>query len=215
MRRPTVVWILGVLIATMLIAASPLTASAAPVTFGAKLDNESQPSNAENGRKCDQNGNIPTGSTCTWVGTEAYHNGSNFKAPKDGTIGKLKLVACRGGSFTLQIAHKKAGVNKYKVVRNGPTITYASDPRQVDGNPDTFCGGDGGDDYTTQAFFLHPAVHVNKGDLIAVKAKRLGPLYCAGGNGVQLYAPPLSPGGGYTAPDDSDSCDLMITLVYK
>jgi hypothetical protein len=209
-RRPTIVWILGVLIATMLIAASPLTASAAPVRFGAKLTNESQPTGAES---CDHNAGIPNGAVCTWIAQAAFENGDHQKAPKTGTIGKVRLISCTAGHFTLQIARVRPAEDKAKVVRNGPRINYAADPRQVDGNPDTFCGGDNGDNYIIQSFSVN--VHVDKGDYIGAKAKKLGFIHNSGGGPTMLYSPPLSPGGGFIKQDDDTSADLMLQLQYK
>jgi len=207
-RRPTLA-LLTTLISLLMIGAQISPAAAASGSFGAKLDTFSQPSNAEGGHKCDQDAGIPSGSVCTWIGVEAYHNGSHYTAPKTGTIKKLKLVSCIAGKFTLQIAHKASG-GKYKIVRGGPTIPYQADPFVTDGDPNTFCGGDNGE-YVVQSFTIN--VHVDTGDLIAVKAKKLGTLYCSGGGGVKLFAPPLSTGQTAT-PDATGSCDLLITLVY-
>jgi len=40
-------------------------AATTPTYFGAKLTIQSQPSNAENGQSCDENGGIPHDATCT------------------------------------------------------------------------------------------------------------------------------------------------------
>src|SRR5579859_7515631 len=71
--------------------------SSAPTFFGAKLSSQTQPSNAENGQSCSQNGGIPHGATCTWVGISAFENGSNWNAPRTGTIKHVKLVSCKAG----------------------------------------------------------------------------------------------------------------------
>jgi hypothetical protein len=205
-RRPTLA-LTTALMTLLLVGAQAVPASAAGTSFGAKLDNQSQPSNAEGGQRCDDNAGIGSGATCTWVGTEAYHNGGNFKAPKAGTIRTLRLVTCVSGRFTLQIARAVSG-GKYKVVRNGPIIRYKADPFLAAGG---VCGGDNGV-YKVQKFSI--SVHVNKGDLIAVKAAKLGTLYCAGGSGVQLFDPPLAAGGAAKTPDTSGSCDLLVSLTY-
>jgi hypothetical protein len=199
--------------ALLMVGALAATVDAAPVTFGAKLTNESQPANAESGQTCHQNApGVPKGGICTWVSTTAFENGSHFKAPKAGTIAKLKLVSCIAGSFTLQIARANPSTNQARVVRNGPTIHYSADPRQVDGNPDTFCGGDDGTDYIVQTFSVN--VHVNTGDFIAVRAAKLGTLHCSGGSSPMLFFPALAAGGSLRHETNSASCDLLVTLIY-
>jgi len=191
------------------VALQALPAGAVPVAFGAKLTKFSQPTPPE---KCDRNSGIPDNATCTWVATTAFENGSHFKAPQDGTIRHLKVISCFAGTFQLQIARVKFAQHQAKVVRNGPVINYASDPRQTDGNPDTECGGPDGDDYIIQTFSVN--VHVDTGDYIAVKAKRLGFVHNSGGGNTFLFAPPLVPGGAFETEDGDSSADLMLRLIY-
>jgi len=194
-------WLIG---ASVLVVAQALPAAAAPVAFGAKLTKFSQPTPPE---RCDQNGDIPANATCTWVATTAFENGSHFKAPKDGTIKHLKLISCTAGTFTLQIARVKFAAHQAKVVRNGPTINYAADPRGQSN-----CGGADGDDYIIQTFAVN--VPVKTGDYIAVRAKRIGFVHNSGGGNTFLFAPPLVPGGAFEERDDNSSADLMLRLIY-
>ena len=194
---------------SLIVIALAVPAQAAPAAFGAKLTRSSQPTGPE---RCDQSAGISDGAKCTWVATTAFENGDHFVAPKDGTITKVQLVSCVGGAFRLQIARVNAARTKAKVVRNGPTIDYAPDPRQVDGNPDTFCGGNDGNDYIVQSFTVNVAVH--QGDYIAAKAKRLGFLHNSGGGNTLLFDPPLVPGGPFTPKDGESSADLMLRLIY-
>jgi hypothetical protein len=206
----------GLIVGVILLMAQPLGASgSAPVRFGAKLTKSSQPSNAESGRSCDENGDgdIPPGGVCTWVSVEAYHNGGHEKAPKAGTIGKLRLVSCVAGSFRLQLARVRPGLSQARVVRNGPMINYQADPRQVDSDDETICGGEEGNDYIVQTFPLN--VHVNKGDYIAIRTASTGALYCAGGSGVLLYSPPLARGGPFRTATEDTSCNILVQLEYK
>jgi hypothetical protein len=206
--RPSKLVALWFLAVSLLVGLTAIPASAVPTAFGAKLTRSSQPTGPE---KCDQNAGIPDNATCTWVATTAFENGDNFKAPKAGTIKQAVLISCVGGSFQLQIA-RVTTTHKAKVVRNGPIINYAPDPRQVDGNPDTVCGGDNGTDYIVQTFSV--SVHVNQGDYIAARAKRLGFLHNSGGGNTLLYAPPLAPGGTFQTKNGESSADLMLRLVY-
>ena len=216
MRERPAIGVSTVLIAMLLVGAQALPVSAAKLSFGARLDKSSQPSNAEGGQRCADNSGIPTGATCSWVATEAYRRPDpqqNARAPKDGTIGTVKLVSCIQGSFKLQFARVKPAQDKAKVVRNGPTIAYAADPRHTDGDQDTFCGGESGDDYIVQSFPV--SVAVKAGDYIAIKAKKTGTLYCSGGGGVSLFAPPLAPGGSFRTANGDTSCQMLVQLVYR
>jgi hypothetical protein len=175
-----------------------------PTFFGAKLTSQSQPSNAENGQSCDEQGGIPHGSTCTWVAISAFENGSNFTAPRTGTIKHVKLVSCKAGSFRLQLAKALPRQSKAQILVNGPEITYKGQ------NP---CGGTNGDHYIVQSFKVN--FKVTKGNYIAIKARSTGTLSCSGGNGFLLYAPPLPVGGKLKKSHSGDSCDLLVQLSYK
>ena len=152
----------------------------------------------------------PNGAVCTWVAREAVGNGNKFKAPKNGTIHKLRLIACNGGKFTLQLV-KLNSAGKAKVDHTGPVIKYKADPRQVDGNENTECGGDNSDDYITQTFNVNVAV--SKGDYIAVKTAKLGVLHCSG-QSMDLYSPPLAAGNGFRTAAGDTGCGLLVRLSY-
>jgi hypothetical protein len=200
--------------AVVLVGAQSLHAtSTGPLRFGAALTTSSDPSNAEGGQRCDDNNGIPKGAACSWVSLQAYQNAGHEKAPKSGTIGKVRLVSCIAGSFRLQFATLKPAQKQAKVVRDGPVISYKADPRQVDADPNTVCGGDNGDAFIIQTFPV--SVHVNKGDYIAIKTQKTGTLYCSGGSGVLLFSPPLSAGGIYRHANGDTSCNLLVQLQYK
>ncbi len=195
----------GTLTPALATAGSPMTADHSPPTFfGAKLTTHSQPSNAENGQKCDENSGIPHGATCTWVAISAFENGSHFTAPRTGTIKHVKLVSCKAGKFRLQLAKANPGTHKARIVAKGPAITYAGQ------SP---CGGAGGDRYIVQSFRVN--LHVAKGDYIAIKAASTGTLSCSGGDGFLLYAPPLPVGGPLKKSHSGASCDLLVQLSYN
>lgn len=175
-----------------------------PAFFGAELTSQSQPSNAENGQSCDENGGIRHGSTCTWVAITAFENGSHFTAPKTGTVKHVKLVSCVKGKFRLQLAKASPSALKARIVVNGPEITYGGQ------SP---CGGASGDHYLVQSFRVN--LHVAKGDYIAIKAQSTGTLSCSGGDGFLLYAPPLPVGGSLKKSHSGASCDLLVQLSYK
>jgi hypothetical protein len=213
-KRPAscFVKVLSVLAAPLLVAgltASPGSAATAtpantPTFFGAKLTTQSQPSNAQNGQSCDENGGIPRGSWCTWVAITAFENGSHYTAPQTGTIKHVKLVSCVKGKFRLLLARANPSARKARIVAKGPEIGYAGQ------SP---CGGASGSHYLVQTFKV--SLHVAKGDYIAIEARRAGTLSCSGGDGFLLYAPPLPVGGPLKTSHSGASCDLLVQLSYK
>ena len=212
MRRSTI----AATTAAIAVAAGSMTAAKAdsppfisgnattPTFFGAKLTTQSQPSNAENGQSCGENGGIPHGATCTWVAISAFENGSHFTAPTTGTVKHVKLVSCVAGKFRLQLARAVPHAREAKIVANGPEITYKGQ---------TPCGGADGDRFVVQSFPV--SLHVAKGEFIAIKAQSTGTLSCSGGDGFLLYAPPLRVGGSAKKTNSGASCDLLVQLSYK
>lgn len=213
MRNKTTVGIAGVMVASLLMIGQAVPVAAGNPSFGANLSKSSQPSNAESGRKCSQGTVIQSGQKCTWVAKDAYQNGNKYKAPKNGRIGKIKLVSCVKGNFRLQLGRVKRSSDKMRITRNGPSINYKADPRQVDGDDETFCGGEEGNDYRIQTFKIN--MQVKKGEYIAIKAKKTGTLSCSGGSGTLVRAPVLPVGGVFKKAKDSMSCSMLIKLVYK
>lgn len=202
----------GLAAALVLVGAQALSAGTTAVSFGAKLTKSSQPANAEGGRSCADDG-LAAGIACSWLSMEAYRNAGRERAPKLGTIGRVKLVSCVAGSFRLQLARVKPGARQARVVRSGPIIRYTADPRQADADDETTCGGEEGKDFIVQSFSVN--VPVAKGDYIVIRAKKTGALYCAGGSGVLLFSPPLAAGGAYRRANGDASCNLLVQLEYK
>ena len=114
MRGRTMSRVAAATFTILLVAVSASAVSAAsPVRFGAKLTTNTQPSNSSPAHDCE-----PTaGQSCTRVMTQAYGRNS-AKAPKDGTIGKIRLIAGDAGSLRVYIAKVKDGT-KAKVVLQG------------------------------------------------------------------------------------------------
>jgi hypothetical protein len=171
----------------------------ATFNFGSKLDSTIQPSNAESPHPCGH-----PARPCTWVMNEAYGrpNGGH-KSPKDGTIIKIRLIAGAPGSFRLQIvrAHETPGGFVAKAVRNGPRIEYQGQP-------------DPNEPYKVEVFNVN--VHVNKGDRLAIKAKKTSTLRCSsGGPNTLQFAPPLVVGEGFKDEFDTDGCWMLIEAVAQ
>jgi hypothetical protein len=192
-------WAFGLLVSLLLAAMPVAPVSAATVRFGAKLTNDTEPTPAE---RCDQHGSIPDGKACTWVMKVAYQNVPGTKAPKNGTIRKVRLISCVAGSFTVQVARKQSGTQKFKVVKSPKTINYAKDNRAQ-------CGGDNFDDFKIQSFSVN--FTVRKGDYIAVKAKRVGFMRNSSSGDTYLFEPPL--GSSYRNRDTTTG-NMLIQFQY-
>jgi hypothetical protein len=199
-------WFSGLIVSLLMTAMPALPAGAAtPVRFGARLTHSTQPTPAET---CHQNTGGPAGSLCTWVAVVAFENmatGNHQKAPKDGRIARVRLISCVGGRFTVQVARKQAGTQRYKVVKNGPTLTYVKDT-QAGG-----CGGDEGDNYIIQSRPV--SFTVKKGDYIAVRASKVGFIHNSSSGDSFLYRPPLASGGSYRS-RSGESGGLLIQFQY-
>jgi hypothetical protein len=138
---------------------------------------------------------------------EAYGrpNGGH-KAPKAGTIAKVRIISCTPGSFRIQVARPVPGTSKFKIVKNGPFINYAGDPQG--------CGED--DDFIYQVEKISVNFTVAKYDRIAIKARRTGALRCgSGGDHTLQFEPPLVAGGSSRKPTDDEGCFLLIDYQYR
>jgi hypothetical protein len=180
-----------------------IAAKKAPKTFGAKLTTQSQPSNAFGGQPCE-----PKTAPCTRVMSEAYRRPdpeTDQKAPKDGTIAKIMIVAGVPGAFRIELAKAEVGKQKAKVVTRGPLIHYKGQ-----GTGDV----DNGPPYTIETFKVN--LPVKKGEFLAVQAKKISFEYCAGGGDSQLtFEPPLVAGKPYRHTSHTDGCLMLLEAVYE
>ena len=195
--------VMSVLLLTLL-AGQPVQAS--PAHFGANLSGSIFVNNAYPGSTCDH---LLTGGSgtakCTWIEANAYNTGGSgvpgAQAPKDGKINKIKLIAGKGGSFTLQIAHFNQSTHKGEVVTQGPKITYATDPCP------SSC--------SVQTFTISP-IQVHKGDYLAIKTSKASFLNCFTGSlHIALYKPPLVAGAAQLTETGDDGCYMLLQAVYK
>lgn len=194
--------LLGVGGALVLALSMTLPAGAAVTRFGAKLTKSTQPHPA---LWCDDPNEVPPHANCTWLLTEALQRPSGgHKAPRNGTIGKVRLVSCGPGAFRVQVARRVPGTQKYKVVRDGPRIQYQGDLQG--------CGDEDDFEYRVESFATGFAV--SKGDLIAIKAKRTGTIQCSGAD-LPVFSPPLVAGGSARKPSDSQGCYLLVEWQYR
>jgi hypothetical protein len=184
-------------------------AAQATTKFGSDLRNSNgtvtQPTTTRN---CQQDANpLTAGKPCDRVAVQFLDTGSpggNRKAPKDGTIKKLKLVALAKGHFRFELARAKKlhGDNgKAKIVDRGPRINYQSSIH--------------GQNYRIQSFGVHQ--HVRKGDYLAINSRQTSLLKCQSGSTEQLLFQPVLPvGGPFTSNlGHTSNCTLLLQAVYK
>lgn len=199
MERRHRLWAAGLIVSVLMTALPSIPAAAAGTRFGAKLTRETQPTERQWCRDSNHS------ATCTWVAVEAYANGDRYKAPRDGTIRKVRLISCVGGTFRVQVARARRSAEEARIVRQGPTITYVKDS-QPGG-----CGGDNFDNYRIQTFSVN--FRVNKGDYIAAKGTKIGFMNNSSSGPSLKFRPPLPVGGSYQEADDSTG-SLLLQFEY-
>ncbi len=196
MRGRTMSRVAAATFTVLLVAISASSVSAAsPVRFGAKLTSNTQPSNSSPAHDCE-----PTaGDPCTRVMTQALGRNTP-KAPKDGTIGKIRLIAGDAGSIRVYIAKIKDGTQA-KVVRKGPKLSFSGQPDNMNG-------------YKVESFSVNIPVH--QGEVLAFRSTTTSVLRCnSGGNHQLLFQPVLAVGGSYQQADDTDGCYMLIEAQYE
>jgi hypothetical protein len=130
---------------------------------------------------------------------KGFNVGTKEKAPKDGTIGKVRLVAAHAGSFRLFFAKAHPASQEAKVVKRGPVISFT---------------GDNSSPYTIEV--KNVDITVKKGWYIAVRASSFETVSCTSGGPVLLeFQPPLVVGDPFTTADDDNGCFLLVQLQYK
>lgn len=171
--------------------------SASAASFGADVEPDVQPSNASTAHPCDY---AAPGTKCTWVLNDAYGNAGGERAPTDGELRSIKLIAGETGSFKLQLVKVRAD-NSAKVLAKGPRISYQGQDPNMD--PD--------DPYLVEKFKLDRPLPVQEGAQLAIVAKRTSTLRCSsGGDNTLLYDPPLSLGDPFAASSSDDGCWLLL-----
>ena len=182
------------------------SASAATTKFGAKLTSQTQPSNAINASCADSDPTLaPPPAGCTRVATTFGDVGGVIKAPKTGTVTKIKLIARKPGSMkpvvvALKNINNQAHTAKGKVTAKGPRINYASSVQPTS--------------YKVQSFAVN--FPVQQGEYIGIEAKRTSMLRCKSLGGKQLlFQPPLQLGNPFDPSDGHDDCVLLIQAVMQ
>ena len=177
----------------------------AATKFGSDLNPTVQPSNSLPKHPCTHQ---DAGKSCTRVETVSYGNPGHERAPKSGTIRRIRVIAGGPGSFRLQIAKVKANTigmsNTAKVLRNGPVIHYQGQSQQ------NWNSGH----YKVESFKVN--VPVGKGEYLAMRSKYTSALRCSSGGTNQLiYQPSLLAGGGFQNASSTDGCWMLLQAVIK
>jgi hypothetical protein len=191
------------------LAAAPGVAAPAtthkPTEFGAKLTKNIQPSNSAQAHSCKET----TGhkGSCTRILMEAYGRpDGGEKAPRDGTLKQIKLIAGTHGSGIIEIARVKPdsiknNTGRAELVQKGPTIHYNG---QADPNAETF---------TVETFPVN--LPVKKGDYLAWQSTATSTERCESGGASQLvYQPKLTKADGFKKAPFHDGCFLLLEGVY-
>ena len=187
--------VVALAIATTVLAGGAAQAEAA-TSFGADVKPNVQPSNASQPHACYMN------DKCTWVLDDAYGNAGGEKAPRSGTLKKVKLIAGEPGSFRLQLVKMRDSDRAARVITNGPKIAYEG---QDDPNADT---------YDVESFKVDVPVH--EGEQLAIATRKTSTLRCSsGGANTMLYNPVLQVGNTAQSFFDASGCWLLIEGVIK
>jgi hypothetical protein len=171
--------------------------ASAATKFGAKLTKNTQPSNSTPAHPCE-----PNPGKCTRVSMEAYGRpDGGEKAPEDGVIEQLRIIAGDEGSFRPVLAKAKPGQEKAKVTYRGSKLHY-------DGQGPGF-----NEPYKIEKYNVH--IPVDEGEYLGIESKKTSMLRCSSGGPNQLlFQPPLDVGGPFEIADATDGCWLLMEAVY-
>jgi hypothetical protein len=178
---------LGFTAISLALLANPASAGA---IFGSKLNHEPTPPEVcKQGRPLD---------LCSWVLTIGQQNVGHERAPKNGTIVRLRLRSCTAGSFVLQIVSAIPAQHKARAVRTGPAINYRGNPNNCEGQT------------IIETFNVN--VPVLQGQSLAVVATKVGFIYNASGEGTDVFDPLLPDGGVFRTTPGTGLGDGFLLL---
>jgi hypothetical protein len=183
------------LVVSMAMALTMLGAGSGPAAavtrFGAALTSTLEPSNSNPAHACQE------ASQCTWIMNTAY-NRPSAKAPQNGTIHHVRVIAGGPGHFKLFIGRSNATLQG-KVTLGGPKITYVGNGFSAGNHIETFS----------------VSIAVKTGDQIAFRAASTSALRCDQGSPHTLqYQPALTVGGAFTNEQDDTGCFMLVEFEY-
>jgi hypothetical protein len=205
MRTRTTLGIIGTAVALLALGSQPLLAAepspSAATVFGSDLSSFPFPSETggDNPQTCDEDPDA----TCLRVMTQAYGANGKLKAPRDGTIKAIRIIALEDGSARLFLARLDPNDPfSARVTRKGPAFSYQGQPEDSD---EVFVN-----------YIDIPDVAVKRYEVLALRAVRLSALRGgSGGNRHLEFQPIPAVGGSFTEADDDNSYHMLIQAIYK
>ena len=199
----------AIAVTTGVMAALVVPASAgAAAKFGADLSDGPQPQNAA--QDCgDTSPGLDETKPCTRIAynfNEAGPVNGKSRAPKDGAIRKVKLIAQQPGKLAFQLGRIKNldagnGTGEGRITRSGGKIEYEASGFTKQAG------------YEVQAFKVN--VKVRKNEYLAVKGRTFSAQTCSSGSERQLvFQPPPAVGGPFQDQDADENCTMLIQAVY-
>jgi hypothetical protein len=181
-------------------------ADAKTYTFGIRLDHE--PSNSAPAHNCREDGSDEPTPACTRVAiSQGNAVAGGLRAPRNGTIVKLRVRAGAPGQITFRLARLHS-------LGFDPSVgDYAGFGRGAGKGPTVNVAGRGFDERDPIEEF--PArLKVRKGDYLAIDSTATSTLYCSGGGNAQMiFSPTL--GRTYRASTQTEGCELLVQAVMK
>ena len=136
---------------------------------------------------------------CTFVLFEAQKRPGKERAPRDGIIDTIRLVACAPGqSFVLQIVRRQGTTENFRAIRTGPVINYHGSNRN--------CTASNNFDIET---FNNLNVPITEGDYLAVVATQVRFHYSASSGPSLVFNPPLADGSGFRSTGSAEGFLMM------
>lgn len=205
-RTTRIVTVISAALSALVLFVTPAIGQAKTYTFGIRLDHE--PSNSAPGHNCREDGSEDPTPACTRVAIDAGNAvPGGLRAPRNGTIVKLRVRAGAPGQLTFRLARLQGlgfdpSVGEYagfgKGAGTGPTVSVA---------------GRGYDEVNPiEEFPAH--LKVRKGDYLGIDSTATSVLYCSGGgNNQMIFSPAL--GRSFTSSSQTEGCELLVQAVMK
>jgi hypothetical protein len=205
-RRTLFVLVVGLALLALVVAPASGRPGKAPVKFGYNLTTNTQPSNSNPPHKCaevdPEEGDLAD-APCTRMQFSASAAPGGIKAPSNGTITQIWVIAGHAGSFTPVVGFLSniSGTQANgKITAKGPVLTHGS----------SFTSGS---TYTIFKF-TGLSIKVKKNEYLGIQSKSTSAVRCnSGGAGHFVFQPPLTVRSAPVANPGHDGCQLLIEAV--